>query len=86
VKLVTINYGTLPTAQGIHTRCRELGLRPDVQLRGLRELLRQGNEAQARALLNVLGFTWPDAPTVPDAGMQEAIDSVAAALDDEATT
>jgi hypothetical protein len=87
--LTVLPFGVLPTQSALVLPCQRANA-PDIMtprrvLATLRDHVRHECFADARLLLNTLGFTWPDAPTVPDAKLQEAIDSVAASLDDEVT-
>lgn len=80
--MITIAPGTLPTPNALHAPCRAAGVTAATTLEVLRALLRKGRTDDARRLLNAVGFDWSDdVDALPDAGMQEAIDAVQAALE-----
>jgi hypothetical protein len=83
--LVPLPFGVLPKQSALVLPCRRINVTPAHALSSLRDMVRMERFDIARQMLNALGFDWLDKP-LPSADMQEAVDSVAAALDDEVTT
>lgn len=80
-RYVVLKYGTLPMRSFLASRIVGHSVTVDETLNVLRQCIAAGLETSALQLLNAFGFTWAAEPALPDAGMQEAIDSVAAAED-----
>ncbi len=81
--MILLSRGTLPLTRflALHAKIRGDEAREvlDVMRRSLARFGANDNKA-LEAMLAAYGFAWTAADKAPDAGMQEAIDSVQAAL------